>query len=141
MDELTKKAYYIYSIILLINFDYEKYYRELFKNALKYGMTKNQFWYEDYKDYFIYEEAYQERLHEQTHIQGYYNCIAYNVVLANAFSSIKSNNKTLNYPEIDIYSQYKKKSNKNENTSVIDNVKITKENLNQVFIQRLSNCY
>lgn len=141
MDELTLKAYYIYNIIILLNFNFDKYYNELFKNALKYGMTKNQFWYEDYADYYIYEEAYQERLHEQTHIQGYYNCIAFNIVLSNAFADTKKDAKLINYPEIDIYSQYKQKLNDSENNKTHDNVKITKENLNENFQQRLLECY
>lgn len=139
MDELTTKAYYIYKLIVLINFDYEKYYSILFKNALKYGMTKQQFWYEDYNDYFIYEEAYQERLHEEKHIQGYYNCIAFNTVLSNAFADKKKGDRPQSYPEFNLYVQYKEKTE--EKATATKNVVVTKENLNQVFLNRLLNCY
>lgn len=142
MDELTLRAYYIYNLFFIIVFNYDRYYDDLLKNALKYGMSRNDFWYgEDYKEYFLYEEAYYERLHEQTHIQGYYNYIAFNTVLSNAFMDTKKGQKPINYPQMNIYMETKEKRVKNENNKVKNNVKLTKENLQQKFMSRLANCY
>ena len=148
MDELTYQdklnylAYYIYNIIFILVFDYDKYYNELFKNALKYGMSRNDFWYgNDWKDYLIYEDAYYERLHEQTHIQGYYNYIAFNTILSNAFMDKKKGNKPLNYPEHNLYQENMKNIDKAVKTTNTSNVKLNKENLQQVYMNRLANCY
>ena len=121
-----------------MTFDYDKYYDELLKNALKYGMSRNDFWYgSNYKDYFLYEEAYYEKMHEQTHIQGYYNYIALNVVLSNMFMDKNKGNKPLVYPEKNIYASAKEKRVVGDITSV----KTTKENKQKVFMKRLANCY
>ena len=146
MDELTtedKILYYIYNtIFIIITTDYDKYYNEIFKNALKYGMSRNDFWYgNDWKDYFIYEEAYFERLHEQTHIQGYYNYIAFNTVLNNAFMDKKKGNKPLNYPERSIYQEQQEKAEKGLKNTNKGKTKITRENMQQVYMNRLANCY
>lgn len=81
----------------------------MLKNALKYGMTKNEFWYgEDYRDYFLYEEAYYEKMHEQSHIQGRY----FYTALSSIASSI-CGGETIEYPEVDLYKQYKDSINSN----------------------------
>lgn len=36
-----------------------------FKESIKYGMTYNQFWFDDPQLYYIYEEVYLDRLKEQ----------------------------------------------------------------------------
>jgi hypothetical protein len=36
-----------------------------FKQSIKYGMTYNQFWYDEPQLYYIYQEAYIERMEEQ----------------------------------------------------------------------------
>ena len=142
MDELTLIAYYIYNILLIINFDYDKYYNELFKNALKYGMSRNDFWNGyDYKEYFIYEEAYLERLHEQTHIQGYYNYIAFNTIISNAFMDRKKGNKPLEYPIDNIYQESKQKAVKGLKNTNKSKTKITRENIQEVYMNRLANVY
>ena len=145
MDELTlekKLAYYIYSILSILVFNYDRYYNDLFKNALKYGMSKNDFWYGDsWKDYFIYEEAYYERLHEQTHIQGYYNFIAFNTIVNNIFLDKKKGNKPLNYPERNIYQESKENAHKGVKNTNKGNIPLTKENLQKVYMNRLANCY
>lgn len=124
-----------------MNFDYEDYYKQLLKNALKYGMSSNEFWYgETYTDYFLYEEAYYERLHEEKHIQGYYNFIAFNVILSNAFIDKKKGNKPLSYPDMNIYQESKKKLKIDKNNG-FKKEKITKENLQSVYMNRLANCY
>lgn len=138
MDELTIKARYVFNAILITIFDYEKYYSNLLKNALKYGMSRSDFWYgEDYKDYFLYEEAYYERLHETSHIQGYYNYIALNTIVGNVLK--KKSDKAIEYPRMNILSSAK------ENTleTAKNNVKqeITKENLEEMYRKRLSKCF
>ena len=120
-----------------MTFDYDKYYEDLFKNALKYGMSKNDFWNEDFRIYFLYEEAYYEKMHEQSHTQGYYNYLAFNIVLSNAFLDKNKGNKPLVYPEKNIYTIAKEKIIVGAKTSV----KITKENKQKVFMNRLANCY
>ncbi len=121
-----------------MTFDYDKYYDELLKNALKYGMSRNDFWNgSNYKDYFLYEEAYYEKMHEQTHIQGYYNYIALNVVLSNMFMDKNKGNKPLVYPEKNIYASAKEK----RVVGTITSTKTTKENKQKVFMKRLANCY
>ena len=93
LDELSprdKKIYYVYSLINLSLFDYNNLYNDLLKNAIKYGMSINEFWHsENYKIYFLYEEAYFEKLHEEKHTQGLYNFIAFNTVIGNAFRDKK----------------------------------------------------
>lgn len=138
MDELTLKAKYVYNIIYISIFDYDQYYNELYKNAIKYGITKKEFWEElEWQDYFIYEEAYLEKLHEQTHLQGYYNYLAFSTIYANMFNKDKS--KIESYPTSNLYLQFK--DNKDKNNEIKSNVKITKDNLEQVFQNRLANCY
>ena len=138
MDAITLKTHYVYNLIYISIFDYDKYYNELYKNAIKYGMTKKQFWEEiEWQDYYVYEEAYVEKLHEQTHIQGYYNYIAFSTIYANMFSKDKS--KAENYPTLNLYLQ--SKENNQENKVIEHKVKITKENLDKVYQNRLANCY
>jgi hypothetical protein len=36
-----------------------------FKNSIRYGMTYNQFWFDDPQLYYTYEEIYFEKLKEQ----------------------------------------------------------------------------
>ena len=36
-----------------------------FKESIKYGMSYNQFWFDDPQLYYIYEEAYLEKLKER----------------------------------------------------------------------------
>lgn len=36
-----------------------------FKNSIRYGMTYNQFWFDDPQLYYTYEEAYIDRLKEK----------------------------------------------------------------------------
>ena len=148
MDELTPydirkyQAYYIYNILLITTIDYDKQYNELFKNALKYGMSKEDFWNGgDWKDYFIYEEAYLERLHEQNHIQGYYNFIAFSVVMSNAFMDKKKVHKPQEYPINNIYQESKEKLTKAVKLTNKGNVKLNKDNLQKVYMNRLANCY
>jgi hypothetical protein len=36
-----------------------------FKNSIRYGMTYNQFWFDDPQLYYTYEEVYLDRLKEK----------------------------------------------------------------------------
>ena len=36
-----------------------------FKNSIKYGMTYNQFWFDDPQLYYTYEEVYLDKLKEK----------------------------------------------------------------------------
>lgn len=138
----TQIALYVYSVFVITIFDYEKYYNDLLKNALKYGMSRNDFWYgESWEDYFLYEEAYYEKLHEQTHIQGYYNFVAFNTVLHNAFLDKKKGDKPQNYPTSSIYQESKEKALEGSKTSKKQNVRVTKENLQNVYMNRLANVW
>ena len=135
MDEIEKFASFIYTLIYVSVFDYDDYYNKLFKNAIKYGMSRNEFWYIcEWKEYFIYEEAYIEKMHEQAHIQGFYSFIALNTSLSNAFK--KKEDKAVEYPSENMLTQQKKVIE----TKVIKE-KITKENLQSVYMNRLANCY
>lgn len=44
-----------------------------FKESIKYGMTYEQFWFDDPKLYYVYEEAYKEQLEERLKIQDILN--------------------------------------------------------------------
>ena len=70
LDIEAKTIQNIINFITILNFDYDSYYMTLLKNALKYGMKKEEFWKDNIQDYFVYEEAYVEKIHEQSHIQG-----------------------------------------------------------------------
>ena len=135
MDRIEKFASFIYTLIYISVFDYDTYYNNLFKNAIKYGMSRNEFWYIcEWKEYFIYEEAYIEKIHEQSHIQGFYSFIALNTALGNAFK--KKEDKALEYPSENMLSKQKQNI---ENK--VKKEKITKENLQNVYMNRLANCY
>ncbi len=131
---------FIDTILELLKTDIEEYYNDMFKNALKYGMSSNEFWYgTNYKDYFLYEEAYYERLHETSHIQGYYNYISLTTALGNAFR--QKGSKALEYPSINILASQKEKALKRENSNGKRRIKITQENKQQVYIDSFKNCY
>jgi hypothetical protein len=44
-----------------------------FKESIKYGMTYNQFWYDEPELYYIYEQAYIEQLEERLKEKDIYN--------------------------------------------------------------------
>lgn len=58
-------------------------------------MTPQQFWHDDPDLLPAYHKAYYKRLHEQAHVQGFYNHIAFSVALGNAFR--KKGQKAQNY--------------------------------------------
>jgi hypothetical protein len=44
-----------------------------FKNSIRYGMTYNQFWFDDPQLYYVYEEAYQDELKDKLKMQDILN--------------------------------------------------------------------
>lgn len=140
LDIKTIQLCYVYSIVFVMVFDYDKYYATLYKNALKYGMSKYDFWNENYEDYFIYEEAYYERLHETQHIGGLYNFRA----ICSALGNKDSNDKPITYPVENYYQQQKqqietKKINENKPLRSFKSVK--KKDVARRQIQELAHCY
>lgn len=136
MDELTYKSYYVFNIIYITTFNYDKYYQELLKNALKYGMSFNDFWYNTKcEDYYLYEKSYYERLDESSHIEGYYNYIALKSIVSSIFA--KNKEDIMNYPTNNLLKQ----AEIDKISKKVTNEKITKENLDEVFRNRLKNCY
>ena len=134
IDIEAKKIQNAINFITIINFDYDSYYMTLLKNALKYGMTRNDFWNNDIQEYFAYEEAYVEKAHEQSHIQGLYNYIALETVCANLFK--KKGEKTSNYPGENLLE-------KNRNVSTPKEVSRkpkTPAEVEQLYFSKLARC-
>jgi hypothetical protein len=44
-----------------------------FKNSIRYGMTYNQFWFDDPQLYYIYEESYREQLEDRLKEKDIFN--------------------------------------------------------------------
>lgn len=86
----------------------------MLKNAIKYGMTPKEFWHSDINDYYAYEIAYVEKLHETTHLQGYYNYIALQTIFSNMFR--KDGEKVEHYPKQNLYIEFE---NNNGNSNEI----------------------
>lgn len=130
---------YLINFFRVIILDYDKEYNNMFKNALKYGMKKEDFWYGDNKEYYIYEDAYIERLHETSHIQGLYTYTALQVLVNNLFIDTKKGEKEEHYPDNNFYIDYKEKRLKSAKNNIKN--KVTKDNLQSVYMNSLNNCY
>lgn len=96
----------------LLKTDVDKSYYEMLTMAIEYGMTPNEFWNDDIQLIYIYQKAYINRLHRETHLQGLYNELAFSVVIGKAFSK-KENNK-ITYPKEDVYNPFKQEKKKVE---------------------------
>ena len=120
--------------IIVVSQDYDTYYLTLLKNALKYGMTKDEFWKSDINTYYAYEKAYEETIHENAHIQGYYNFIALSTIFENLFAN--KGDKPKQYPKENELAMMKKE---NVNTNKI-NKNITTEDVEKLYLYRLSQC-
>lgn len=48
-------------------------------------MTCEQFWYDDPNLLEVYQRAYYRKVHEEAHINGYYNFIAMSTAIYNGF--------------------------------------------------------
>ena len=44
-----------------------------FKESIKYGMSYNQFWFDDPQLYYIYEQAYKEQMEDRLKEKDIYN--------------------------------------------------------------------
>lgn len=139
LDYNKIKLMYLINFFKVIILDYDNHYLELMKNALKYGMTKQEFWFDDLREYYVYEEAYIEKLHETSHIQGLYSYIALQTVAGNVFQ--KKGEKPLEYPITNIYAQEKEKTLVGHKKTLTSSVKVTKENLQEVYMNKLAKCY
>lgn len=140
LKEETYQAYYVYSILIVITYDYDKYYDELLKNALKYGMSISDFYNQDLRYYYFYEEVYYDKLHEKAHIQGLYNYRALMSVVSTIIPQ-KNGNKPLEYPQESIYTEAIKKRNSVAKNSLKTKMTLTKENKQEYYMNSLANCY
>lgn len=142
LDELNLKAEYVYNLILITILDYDKIYDDLLKNAIKYGMSVKEFFENnDFKIYYFYEEAYFEKLHDEKHIQGLYNFIAFNAVISNALMDSKQGGKPLEYPTQNLYDSYQRNIINQTQSNKITKQNVTPSNIGKALQQRLSECY
>lgn len=68
----------------------------MFKYALIYGMSSDEFWYGNPQDYFVYEDAFAEKQklrHDELDVlswlSGKYNMVAFAQAYSNAWSKQK----------------------------------------------------
>lgn len=103
--------------------DLETYYFvEELPLALEYGMTKEEFWYEDCDLFYAYQKAYINKVHKKAHIEGLYNFTAFTYALANSFK--EKGEKALQFPTEDIYNPfYQKESTSKKYINSIDTSK------------------
>lgn len=139
LDKETIKVCYVYSMVFVIVFDYDKYYTTLYKNALKYGMSSNDFWKGNTEDYFVYEEAYYERMHETQHIGGLYNYMA----ICSALGNKDSSGKQMSYPQENYYfaQQKQEKANSKKVSNLCKFKEIKKKDLHRRQMAELAHCY
>lgn len=105
------------------------YFVEELPLALEYGMSPHQFWEEDIDLFYAYQKAYVNRVHNQAHLIGLYNELAYSVTMANAFR--QKNSDVVSYPKEDVYNPLKTQAKDKEKTFIesLD----TSENNNQLY--------
>lgn len=105
------------------------YFVEELPLALEYGMSPHQFWEEDIDLFYAYQKAYVNRVHNQAHLIGLYNELAFSVTMANAFRN--KNSDVVPYPKEDVYNPLKTKAKDKEKT-FIESLDTT-ENNNQLY--------
>lgn len=67
-------------------------------------MTYKQFWYDNPKLLIVYQKAYYNKIHEEAHLQGQYNCVAMEIAIANAFRKKgQKPEKYIDKPDINKY--------------------------------------
>lgn len=72
---------------------------ELLPLALQYGMSTQEFWYEDKYLFYAYQKAYYARSYQQSWLNGVYVNLALRD-FGNLFLNFKGkDNKELHYPE------------------------------------------
>lgn len=121
--------------------DIDVYYYDLLEQAIEYGMTPNQFWEEEIEIFFCYRNSYLNKLHNQCHIQGLYNFMAYSISIANMFKKNKSDK--IDYPKDNLLkTSLEEHINKIKDEKVIlKSNQINKRNLEEQYRLRLMNCY
>lgn len=138
------------NLIEIIRQDIEEYYFQILESAIEYGLSVKDFWDCEIDVFYCYENAYLSKLHNQTHLQGYYNYVALTIVLSNILRN--KNDKELKYPEENYYIQYLKGLEDKEEKSIIRRGKRiqngkgdiglgNKESFEEIYRDRLSQCY
>lgn len=92
----------------------------MFKYALIYGMSSQEFWFGNPQDYFVYQDAFAEKM-KQKHdeydvvawLNGRYNLEAFAQVMSDAFKKKGSSHKKI-FPEQPYSVKDKKKHNKDK---------------------------
>lgn len=100
-------------------------------------MSIKEFWHSDLNDYYAYELAYTEKLHETTHLQGYYNYLALQTIFSNMFK--KSGEKVEEYPKENLYTIYQKSESKKtqQNNSNFGNSNEREEYIEKEFRKKM----
>lgn len=141
LTQLNKILDYLKEVKKFLYEDVDSYYYDLLEQAIEYGMTPKQFWEEEIEMFFCYRNAYLQRLHNQCHIQGLYNFMAYSISIANMFK--KNKNDKIEYPKDNLLrTSLEEHINKlNEEKVILKSNQVTKKNLEEQYRLRLMNCY
>lgn len=141
LNQLNKIVKYLKELREFLYEDIDTYYYDLLEQAIEYGMTPKQFWEEEVEMFFCYRNAYLQRLHNQCHIQGLYNFMAYSISIANMFK--KNKNDKIEYPKDNLLkTSLEEHINKiNEKKVILKSNQVTKKNLEEQYRLRLMNCY
>lgn len=141
LNQLNKIVKYLKELREFLYEDIDSYYYDLLEQAIEYGMTPKQFWEEEVEMFFCYRNAYLQRLHNQCHIQGLYNFMAYSISIANMFKKNKSDK--IEYPKDNLLkTSLEEHINKiNEKKVILKSNQVTKKNLEEQYRLRLMNCY
>lgn len=93
----------------------------MFKCALLYGMTSQEFWFGDPQDFFVYQDAFadkEKQRYKDADIMawrlGYYNMLAFAQVYSNAFGK-KGQNKKIFPQEPYVVKEEKQKQSVTQN--------------------------
>lgn len=141
LNQLNKIVKYLKELREFLYEDIDSYYYDILEQAIEYGMTPKQFWEEEVEMFFCYRNAYLQRLHNQCHIQGLYNFMAYSISIANMFKKNKSDK--IEYPKDNLLkTSLEEHINKiNEKKVILKSNQVTKKNLEEQYRLRLMNCY
>jgi hypothetical protein len=100
------------------------YFFEELPLALEYGMTPQQFWEEDEDLFYVYQQAYVNKKHNEAHLIGLYVELAIEIGVNNLFA--KKSEKQ-NYPYEDVYNPLKANKEKTEK-SLLSTIDTSKNN-------------
>lgn len=80
--------------------DVVEFFDNMFKCALTYGMSSAEFWFGDPQDYFVYQDAFVDKIkvqHDDDDIKawmfGQYNLLAYRQVMSEVWGKKGSSKK------------------------------------------------